>query len=281
MCNLDKLSSLLADLSRNGTNIFAIALQEIWSVPFPEQAAIDGFNLVLKTRSKSRGGGVGFYINNKLNYKIRNDLSPFHEKEFECITVEIQHSKTKYLLSNIYRSPSPVDGESNLVQLTNFNTTLDNFLNELYSQRPDSFVFMDANINLLKIVNSNPIFDYVTTLHNNGYLQLISKATRISGDSYSLIDHILCKSFNPNFTSGTLLLDISDHFLTFLSIPFKSNEHSKPASTNKSRIFSLVNMQAFKNSLQNLNWLSVLMTLTKALIYFGICFMTFLMLIFR
>ena len=42
MCNLDDLSNLLANLSLNSTNIFAIALQEVWNVPYPELAAIDG-----------------------------------------------------------------------------------------------------------------------------------------------------------------------------------------------------------------------------------------------
>jgi exonuclease III len=222
MCNHNKLSDFLLNLNKNGVEIFAIALQEVWSVPYPELTQIDGFNLILKTRTKSRGGGVGFYVNSKVNFKIRDDLSLFHEKDFECITIETQFNKTKYLLSNIYRSPTSSTNESSSVQIENFNSKLDSFLNDLYNYRSEAFVFLDANINLLKLANSNPANDYISILHSNGFLQLISKATRIHGETYSLIDHILCKSYNPDFRTGTLLLDISDHFLTFLSVPLKT-----------------------------------------------------------
>jgi hypothetical protein len=158
------------------------------------------------------------------------------------------------LLSNIYRSPTSSSNDSNLTQLESFNRKLDNFLHDLYNQHAEVFVFSDSNINLLKITNSNPVSDYISTIHSNVFLQLISKATRIAGESYSLIDHILCKSFNPNFITGSLLLDISDHFLTFLSVPENTNDNSRPAESNKTRNFSLENMRAFKAALQNLCW---------------------------
>jgi hypothetical protein len=162
-----------------------------------------------------------------------------------------------FLATYVYRSPTAVMGESNVIQIENFNSKLDNFLHELYAQDSDSFVFLQANINLLKLNNSNPTSDNITTLHNNGYLQLISKATRIIDDSYSLIDHILCKSFKQTYKSGTLLLDISDHFLTFLSLPFNMNDKPKHNQIKKKRVFSFDNMSSFKAALQNINWWDV------------------------
>jgi hypothetical protein len=58
MCNFDKFSSFISHLATKGVNIYAIALQEVWSVPYPELVAIDGFNLTLKYRKNSWGGGV-------------------------------------------------------------------------------------------------------------------------------------------------------------------------------------------------------------------------------
>jgi hypothetical protein len=107
MSNHEQLSSLLNDLVRKNVNIAAVALQEVWAVPYPDLVNIPGFNLIHNTRSCSRGGGVGFYIKDNFDYKIINDLSPFFEKEFESLTIEISTPGKKIILSNVYRSPSP------------------------------------------------------------------------------------------------------------------------------------------------------------------------------
>ena len=39
----------------------------------------------------------------------------------------------------------------------------------------------------------------------------------MQGTSYSLIDHILVNSHNVNSIAGTLISDISDHFITFFA----------------------------------------------------------------
>ncbi len=58
-----------------GSNIQAIALQEVWAVPYPDLVPIHDFTLVTKLRKNGRGG-VGFYIRNQLSYKIIDNLSP-------------------------------------------------------------------------------------------------------------------------------------------------------------------------------------------------------------
>ena len=46
---------------------------------------------------------------------------------------------------------------------------------------------------------------------SNGYLQIITKATRIQGNSFSLIDHILTNNTASIELCGTIINDISDH----------------------------------------------------------------------
>jgi hypothetical protein len=53
----------------------------------------------------------------------------------------------------------------------------------------------------------------------NGFLQLITKATRIQGVSYSLIDHILTNSNLKTYKAGVIISDISDHFINFIELP--------------------------------------------------------------
>jgi hypothetical protein len=80
MCNLDQLLSLITKLTSKGVNIIAIALQEIWNIPYPDLVQIPNYNFYYKTRKNSRGGGVGFYILNTFSCKIITELSPFDEK---------------------------------------------------------------------------------------------------------------------------------------------------------------------------------------------------------
>ena len=83
----------------------------------------------------------------------------------------------------------------------------------------DTTVFLDANINLLKINNCTTAARYLETIYSNGFNQKIGKATRIIGDSFSLIDHVLYKTESTNISSGTILSDFSDHFTNFIAIP--------------------------------------------------------------
>ena len=87
------LNNFLENLFNANIPIDIIAVQEIWQLPQPEVIKITNFTFVFKQRSAGRGGGVGFYINNRLGHKIRNELSFFQDKVSESITVEITDGK--------------------------------------------------------------------------------------------------------------------------------------------------------------------------------------------
>jgi hypothetical protein len=196
------------------------------------------------------GGGVGFYICDNLKYKVINELSTFIDNEFESLTVEIMFNRKKIILSNYYRPPQ-ANNDS-------FLLNLNRHLGSLYHHNVNTYVFSDTNINLLKLPNSNLAKEYLDVVHSNGFLQLISKATRIHNNAYSLIDHILCKNFQPELKTGTILLDISDHFMNFLSLPLQCNSNNAKTKSKSSRIFSLPNLTSFKNDLGALTWNDVI-----------------------
>ena len=91
----NELNSFIADLNRNNINLSLIALQEIWQLQHDDLFSIKGLNFFNSQRTKNKGGGVGFYINSELPCKILHDLSSFHEKNFECLTVEVIINKKK------------------------------------------------------------------------------------------------------------------------------------------------------------------------------------------
>ena len=85
---------------------------------------------------------------------------------------------------------------------------------------------------------------------------MVTKATRIIGPTYSLIDHVCCKNENSKLLAGVIPHDLSDHFFTFLSL---ENESRPPSHTELSyRDFSKHNLDEFKAALSNIGWESVL-----------------------
>jgi len=133
----------------------------------------------------------------------------------------------------------------------------DSHLNKLNKTDSPYLIFLDSNINLLKLANSNLAQSYLNIIHLNGFLQLTRKATRIQNNSYSLIDHILVKNEPENLLSGTIVSDLSDHFINFISLG-NSNNSTPLCNHRYERVFSQQNKSNFLNTLNNMSWRNVL-----------------------
>ena len=235
MSKHSNLKDFLADSSSNNIPIDILAIQETWSIHHPHLVNIPGFNFIHKQRPSGRGGGVGFYIRENLSFEIRDDLTTFIPKIFECLTISITLNSKKITFSSIYRSPS-----SNAQDTQAFLTHLDSLLFFLSSNSHTSFICLDSNINIL---NTPCNLQYLSTINDNNFIQCIEKATRIHNHSSSLIDHILTNSASSSYNSDVLVSDISDHFPVFIELPSKSQKSK--TQTNPDRNFSKHNMEKF------------------------------------
>ncbi len=171
---------------------------------------------------------MGFYIKNTITYKVIAELSPFTDNIFESITIEAKiHNKT-YLLSSVYRSPNPPANMNVNAQITAFNTSLDTLLSNLNTKKLNTYVFLDSNLNLLHTNTEQSTATYHDTILSNGYLQTITKATRIQNNHFSLIDHILTNSPSTQSQAGILISGISDHLFTFILPDYKNSTSHQP-----------------------------------------------------
>ena len=109
-------------------------------------------------------------------------------------------------------------------QITAFNTALEALLASLNTKKLNTYVFLDSNINLLHYNTDLTVSLYHDTIFNNGFLQIVTRATRMHNNNFSLIDHILTNSPSTETKSGILISDISDHFFTF-TLPNYSTNH--------------------------------------------------------
>jgi len=198
---------------------------------------------------------VGIYIRKGLNFNIRNDLELFTLKTFENLVIEVHYPKKSVLISNIYHSPNPPLNISQTDHSANFLELLDSHLANFSNLNKDCFVFLDSNIDLLKM-NANTLSNnYMDTNLSNGFIQIICKATRIQNGHFSLIDHILTNTNMPSYCTGTIIEDISDHFINFVQLPMDRLK-LKPNSIFKRKLTD-DNINGFRLSLAGINWINV------------------------
>ncbi len=163
-----------------GTPIDLIILQETWVLRFPTQFKIPGFQVWWFGQGTREGvGALGIYVRERLNFEERPDLENYKLKTFENLVLEIQYPNKSYIVINIYRSPNPPSNFTIGEHLESFVETLDCHLSRLSDCNFHSYVFLDANINLLHLHDEHICTANLDTCITNGFLQLISKATRI------------------------------------------------------------------------------------------------------
>jgi hypothetical protein len=165
MSKYDQFKLLINDLLKSHVPIDAIALQETWSVGCPDMVHLPGFQpIIVSERTGMRGGGVGFYIRDGLPFNKIDNLSNFHEKTFECLSVELQYPNNKVLLSNIYRSPNPSPHCSLADHMNQFMILFNNHLDCINNLNRAAYVFLDSNINLHSIQNDQVALGYLNAI---------------------------------------------------------------------------------------------------------------------
>jgi hypothetical protein len=252
------LKNFISALANKSVPVDLIAMQELWKIPYPELVDLPGFQrIIFKSRTRGNGGGDGFFIRNGINFNVvEPPFECFINKIFESLTLELcyplNNTVKKIHITCIYRSPSPVQGMTPAMQHDAFMEKMNPILDFLNSKNHDSFVFLDANINLLEFHGKELANGYFNTIIEKGFYPTNMKASRMQGGSHTLIDHILTNCRMSEVNSGSIIEDISDHFITFLQ-PNLTKSAFKPSKVMK-RQFTTENLNNFKTDLQNLTW---------------------------
>lgn len=208
--NIDELIGYLNSLGRVPD---IIILTETWFSPtFTDD--LDGFNSYHSYRQTGRGGGVSVYINSTLDGRIILKSTLCNEIIELCHIEILLGENIKVIVYSIYRPPGN--------DLLNFISHIDDMLSDGNS---DDLILVvgDLNIDLLQPDNIEKRF--IDNMNSVNFLPLITRPTRVTEHSASLIDHIWCNSCIES-VSGVIECNISDHFITFLMLPidYKSME---------------------------------------------------------
>ena len=224
--NWDGFHSLISTLHSPHFKFDIIGITELFKIPENMEYKLDGYHkLQFKSReiADSDRGGVGLFINETFEYEPRKDLSVFIPHVFESLFFEIKpHVKSKPLLIGIIYRPNTAP----LADLDVFIHTLSDISNIISSENKKSVLMGDFNINLLKYNVHQKTTDFLDNLISQGFLPVITRPTRVTHHSATLIDHIFTNSHNINSSSGIIISDeVADHFGTYYIIKDYRQNH--------------------------------------------------------
>ena len=172
--------SRLADYLSGFNHMFdIIAVSETWltSNSNPSLFNLPGYEFCHVDRKNKRGGGVAIYVNNNLNFEVRDNMCTVIDDVLECISVELFLPNKNVIISCLYRQPG-----SPIISLNNFlETTFKNIKSNLY-------ICGDFNVNLLNYDNSSITRTFLDNMIGLGLFPLIDKPSRITRQSLSLTD---------------------------------------------------------------------------------------------
>ena len=137
--------------------------------------SIPGYKLIDMHQHNSARGGACIFIDNKLSFSDRTDLSIFHEGKFESCFVELNSNATNsknILIGEIYRVPGTSE--------TDFLTEYGNLINKLISENKEIILGMDQYLDYLKINSHRNTTEFLELNLSNNLIPTIIRPTRIT-----------------------------------------------------------------------------------------------------
>jgi len=169
--------------------------------------------------------GECVYISNKLSFQVikRN----WHENE-KCkdiwLSVHDSISKCNFNIIVLYRHPN--------TSKPKFIDTLEEALENALLSNSITYLLGDMNLDINKHNCTDLAQSYMYVLNTKGFFPVITKPTRVTHTSATIIDHILTNNTTQPLIPGIVRTDeISDHYFTFVSTlttnKIKQNTKSK------------------------------------------------------
>jgi hypothetical protein len=209
-------------------------ISELYSIP--------GYTFVHKNRTSGTHGGVGMYISDRIKWKRRLDLE---SDNLEGIWIEILQNKSKsYIIGTMYRPP---DSSKHLP--SDFLTLLNDTLSTIMDESKEVTLLGDLNINYLK---KNDNIELKEMLSLSGFSQIITKATRITDTSQTLIDIVLTTNTSNIKAHDVFPTSIGDH--NMIGYVRKMNNFKFKAKTIRCRNYTNYNHTNMASEVRNHNW---------------------------
>ena len=211
---------------------------------------IEGYNVESAYRSCRRGGGVSLYIRQHTVYASRTDLDIFDdimESKLIEIDKEVLNQKRNVIIGVIYRPPNGNDEQ--------FTLQLSGILDQIKSENKICYWLGDYDINFFSVEKHIPTSEFIENMFSYEFIPCISKPTRDTGGTATLIDNIFRNHTSETEMTGLFYTNISDHYPIF-SIENQLIKNGNNTFT-KRRIYTGKNVAKFIESIRNISWFDV------------------------
>ena len=233
-----------------------ICITETWEGPKAPLSENSLFNLpfydlVSQPRLDKKGGGTAIFVLKSHTFKTLNKHCLLNNNS-ESLCIEITNKTGKnIIISCIYRPP---DGK-----IWPFVKGLKKHLSVASVLNKNIFLVGDYNIDALNYNKFSKTKTFFDMLIEKNIFPSISKPTRVTRTSNSIIDNIFCNNLiNRDFKSGIFKEDFSDHFPTFLVIRNFSVTKDNQQTAIFKRNLSKTALDNFKSKLNLASWHEVL-----------------------
>ncbi|XP_077974519.1 uncharacterized protein LOC144430455 [Styela clava] len=239
--NFDYLINLLSEF-QHPPHIIGISETKLKHNPLAK-INIPGYNFIHQP-SDTNAGGVGCYIRSNLKFKIIHDIKLNHP-DCEDLWIELNnsdnHKTVKTLIICIlYKHPRN--------DIPTFTSALSAVLERISNKQ---FILLgDFNINLLKHSLNKSISEYMDMISSYCTVQIITKPTRVSSSSCTLIDHVYTNIIHKKIHAYVISCSITDHFPVLCSISDISlNSRNEPRYKRDMKQFRIDNFREDADSI--------------------------------
>ena len=245
--NLSRFDEYLSNLHHRFS---VVGISESWLKDHNSQLyGLEGYIGEHQCRTLKGGGGVSLFIRDNIEYFIREDIS-IKNNHLESIFIEIDKDNIgksqNAIVGVLYRPPG--------MDVKIFNEYLDNILSQVKAEKKLLYIMGDYNIDLLQADKHQASEEFLDIIYSHSLLPNITKPTRVTKNSATLIDNIFSNNLmsSNNILTGILYSDISDHYPVFHIDYCSGGQHHKQVI--RRRDYSQSNIMNFASALSCHNW---------------------------
>ena len=157
-----------------------------------------------------------------------------------------QQNARNVLIGVIYRPPNQ--------DIFLFNEKLNNIMNDVLMENKICYLLGDYNINILNYASHVHTAQFVDMMSSSGFIPLITRPTRVTATSATLIDNIFTNYLEDigHSIQGLFITDVSDHFPIFHVS--RGMQMSDVDTHICRRLYSLRNKEEFCHAISTTNW---------------------------
>ena len=166
---------------------------------------------------------MGIYVTTNLHFRIiKQNWLEYEDCEDLWINVSDRHSNCNCNVIALYRHPN--------TNATMFFSKLEDALSDPVLINKRIYIQGDFNIDITACNQSFIAQNYINLLSSKGYFPIVTKPTRVTGTSSTIIDHIITNDMSHRLSPMIVKTDVSDHYIV-AAVVFNDTFRHKIKST--------------------------------------------------